>query len=92
MEMQKQMEAIKQRLDASFVEATSPENRVMVRMNGNRRVQQVQLDSQWLKEADSEEVSELIQIAVNRALEKADQLNEAEMRSVAGSMLPGMFS
>lgn len=92
MEMQKQMEAVKQRLEIATVEASSPENRVLARMNGNRKLTALQIDPEWLKQADAEEVSDLVQIAINRVLEKAEQLNESEMRSIAGNMLPGMFS
>ena len=92
MEMQKQMEAVKQRLENASVEASSPENRVVARMNGNRKLIALQIDPDWLKQADAEEVTDLIQVAINRALEKAEQLNESEMRSIAGNMLPGMFS
>lgn len=92
MEMQKQMEAVKQRLENASVEASSPENRVLARMNGNRKLTALQIDEEWLKNADAEEVAELVQVAINRVLEKAEQLNESEMRSIAGNMLPGMFS
>lgn len=92
MEMQKQMEAVKQRLENASVEASSPENRVTAQMNGNRKLTALHIDEEWLKNADAEEVAELVQVAINRVLEKAEQLNESEMRSIAGNMLPGMFS
>jgi DNA-binding protein YbaB len=82
MEMQKQMEAVKQRLENASVEASSPENRVMARMNGNRKLTALQIDEEWLKNADAEEVAELVQVA---SIGCSKRLNNSMSRKCAAS-------
>ncbi|MDA3907064.1 MAG: hypothetical protein PF484_13410 [Bacteroidales bacterium] len=40
---------------------------------------------------DKEAIEELMQIAINKALEHAESVNEMEMASAARGMMPGMF-
>jgi len=91
LEMQQQMEALKKRLDTLSTEASDAEGRIRVRINGNRRITDVFLDPAVCQHTDSEELAERLQVVLNRAIEQADQLNESEMRGIAGSMLPGLM-
>jgi DNA-binding protein YbaB len=59
-------------------------------MNGNRKVLDVKLNLSFLNQEDAEQLEELLQLAMNRALEQSERVNESEMKSVAGSILPGM--
>ncbi len=90
MEMKKRMDAVKSRLDTMVVSGEADQGNVKVSMNGNRKVLDVKLNLSFLNQEDSEQLEELLQLAMNRALEQSERVNESEMKSVAGSMLPGM--
>ena len=90
MEMKKRMDEVKTRLDTIVVSGESDQGNVKVNMNGNRKVLDVKLNLSFLNQEDAEQLEELLQLAINRALEQSERVNESEMKSVAGSMLPGM--
>lgn len=90
MEMKKRMDEVKARLDTIVVSGEADQGNVKVNMNGNRKVLDVKLNLSFLNQEDAEQLEELLQLAINRALEQSERVNESEMKSVAGSMLPGM--
>jgi DNA-binding YbaB/EbfC family protein len=90
MEMKKRMDEVKTRLDTIVVSGEADQGNVKVNMNGNRKVLDVKLNLSFLNKDDAEQLEELLQLAINRALEQSERVNESEMKSVAGSMLPGM--
>jgi len=85
-EMQKAVEESKRKLDTITVEGKA--DYLTVEVTGNRRVKNVRIDQN--AEIDREELEDLITIALNRALEQADKVNEAEMASSAKGLIPGM--
>lgn len=89
-EMKKRMDEVKSRLDIMVVSGEADQGNVKVNMNGNRKVLDVKLNLSFLNQEDSEQLEELLQLAMNRALEQSERVNESEMKSVAGSMLPGI--
>lgn len=90
MEMKKRMEEVKSRLDTMVVSGEADQGNVKIDMNGNRKVLDVKLNLPFLNQENAEQLEELLQLAINRALEQSERVNESEMKSVAGSMLPGM--
>ena len=90
MEMKKRMDEVKSRLDTIVVSGEADQGNVKINMNGNRKVLDVKLNLSFLNQEDAEQLEELLQLAINRALEQSERVNESEMKSVAGSMLPGM--
>jgi DNA-binding YbaB/EbfC family protein len=90
MEMKKRMDEVKSRLDTIIVSGEADQGNVKVNMNGNRKVLDVKLNLSFLNQEDAEQLEELLQLAMNRALEQSERVNESEMKSVAGSILPGM--
>ena len=90
MEMKKRMDEVKSRLDTMVVSGEADQGNVKIDMNGNRKVLDVKLNLPFLNQENTEQLEELLQLAINRALEQSERVNESEMKSVAGSMLPGM--
>jgi nucleoid-associated protein EbfC len=86
MAMKKQAEEIKERLNNITVEGEAEGGKIKVLSNGNKKITAVQIDADWIKNADKEEVEDLLLIACNRALDNAERLSESEMRG----MLPGI--
>lgn len=63
---------------------------VKVKINGNRKVLQVEIDESILTVKDKEIVQDLIVAATNKALEKIEEQIQAEMSKSAGSILPNI--
>lgn len=89
-EMKKTMEEIKNRLDHVSVEGEAGEGNVRVVMTGNRVVKSVSIHDRMLQPDRKEELEELLELAVNRAGEKAQSVSEAEMRAAGKGLLPNI--
>jgi nucleoid-associated protein EbfC len=83
-EMQRAVEQSKQKLDT--ISVTGESGYVKVEVSGNRRVKKIVLNQE---PTDKEELEDLLIIALNKALEQADKVNEAEMASSARGLIPG---
>jgi DNA-binding protein YbaB len=90
MEMKQKMEEMKHRLEHISVTGNSPGNEIEVRMNGNKKLVGITVSSALAARGDADEIAELMQIAFERAMEQAEQVNESEMRAAAGNLLPGL--
>ena len=75
MAMKKQAEEIKERLNNITVEGEAEGGKIKVLSNGNKKITAVQIDADWIKNADKEEVEDLLVIACNRALDNAERLS-----------------
>lgn len=89
-EMQQKSEEIKKRLETISVHAEA-EGLVKVIANGNKKITSIEFDESIIKEGDKEQIEDLCILAVNRAIEKADEVFQSEMQGVAKGMLPGMM-
>jgi len=89
-EAQQQMVESKKRLNSVFVEAEVENGLVKVKANGNRKITQLSINKELLQNGDIEEIEDLIITAVNKAIEKADKLNEGEMSGMAANMMPNL--
>lgn len=83
-------EEMKQKLAAIEVEGVADGGKVKVRANGNKEVTAIEIAPELLKPENKEEVEELLQAAINRAVSQAEGISAAEMRSMMGTMMPGI--
>lgn len=90
MEAQQKAGEIKKRLDAITVSGTAEGGKITVIANGNKVVQSVQIDSDFLAGADKEEVEELLVVAINKAMEQAENISQSEMAAMTKDMLGGL--
>jgi len=94
MQAQQQAGEIKKRLDAITVTGTAEGGKITVTANANKVVQSVVIDEELHKEGDKEQLEELLVIAINKAMEQADSVSQAEMAASAKEMfgnLGGLF-
>jgi DNA-binding YbaB/EbfC family protein len=94
MEAQQKAGEVKKRLDAITVSGTAEGGKITVTANGNKVVQSVQIDSAFLADADKEEVEELLVVALNKAMDQAENVSQSEMAAMTKNMfgdLGGMF-
>ena len=89
--MKEAMDKAKKKLDTITVKGEDEGGMVSVYMNGNRKVKEIKINQKLIDDGDKEAIEELMQLAINKALEHAESVNEMEMASAARGMMPGMF-
>lgn len=89
--MKEAMEQSKRKLDTITVKGEAEGGQIAVYMNGNRRVTDIKIDPSLFEDGDQEALEELLQVAMNKAIESANNVNEMEMANAARGMMPGMF-
>ncbi len=87
-ETQQKVEATKKRLDTVSLEESSPDGLVKVVITANRTIKKIQIDESLLN--DKELLEDYLILAVNKAIEKATQVNETELAAVAKEGMPNI--
>ncbi len=87
-QMKEQMDVLKERLNSISVKGDC--QGVTVVANGNRKIMEVIIPKESMEAGDNEELAELVLMATNQALENAENLNETEMRGMAGGLMGGL--
>ena len=80
-EAQKQAEEMKKRLDTVMLKEEY--RGITVQITGNREIKDIQVDESLLE--DREELQDMMVLAVNQALLRAEEVNQKEMQS----LIPG---
>jgi DNA-binding protein YbaB len=89
-EAQQKAGEVKQRLDAISVSGSAEGGKVVVTANANKVIQSVTIADDFYKNADKEEVEELLVVAINKAMEQADNVSQSEMAAMTKDMFGGM--
>ena len=90
MEAQQKAGEVKQRLDAISVTGTAEGGKITVTANGNKVIQSINIDEDFFKDADKEEVEELLLVAINKAMEQAENVSQSEMAAMTQQMFGGL--
>ncbi len=92
---EEQQKAMRQQLATITVEAEAGDGAVKVVANANREILNITFNKELLDWNDTEQVEDLVTVAVNRAIEMASQREAEEAQSLIKNMLPpgfeGMF-
>ncbi|SFU70242.1 hypothetical protein SAMN05216480_11463 [Pustulibacterium marinum] len=95
-ETQQKVEDTKKRLDTVFVDEQSADGLLKVTLSANRKIKSIAIDDSLLE--DKEQLEDYLVLTLNKAIEKATSINEAELAAVAKEGMPnipgmdGMFS
>ena len=84
--MQAEMARVQEELANKIVEATAGGGAIKVVANGHKVIQEVLIDPSVIDADDIEMLQDLILVAVNDALRKADELAAADMGKFTGGM------
>lgn len=87
-ETQEKVEATKKRLDTVTIEESASEDLVKVTITANRKVQEIKIDNRLLE--DKEQLEDYLVITINKAIERATQVNETELAAVAKEGMPNI--
>src|SRR5262245_7579603 len=89
--LQRKVETRKQELKDEKVEASAGNDKVKVVVTGGGELVSVAIDPELLKQEDLAMVQDLIVAATNAALQKSQQMVEAEIEKVTGGIkIPGL--
>lgn len=96
MEMMQQMQQKMNEQQASLndisIEVEAGEGKIKIIATAAKHIKNISIDPTLLEgEADVEEIEDLLVIAVNRALEKADAVSKEQMTGLANGLLPPGF-
>ena len=89
-QMQEQAAEIKKKLDETILEGIAENNLVKVKVTGNKKIVSVEISDEIAK--DKEAIEDLIIVATNKAIEKAEKVAEKETGSMAKGILPDLGS
>jgi len=90
MEVQAKAGEVKKRLDAITVTGIAEGGKITVNANGNKIIQSINIDDNFFKDADKEELEELLLVAINKSLEQAENVSQSEMAAMTQQMLGGL--
>jgi hypothetical protein len=87
-ETQKKVEETKKRLDTVLIDEKSSDEKIKVTLTANRIIKSISVDESLLQ--DKEELEDYLILTLNKAIEKATQVNEAELAAVAKDGMPNI--
>lgn len=90
-ETQQKIEDTKKRLDSVLIDEQSSDGTLKVTLTANRTIKSIAIDEALLE--DKEQLEDYLILVLNKAIEKATKVNQAELDAVAKMdmpMIPGM--
>ena len=90
--MQEDMAAKQEELNAREYDISAGGGVVTVKINGQREILSIDLQPEIVDPDDIETLSDILVAAVNEAIKRVDDTNNAELNKITGPMnLPGLF-
>lgn len=90
--MQEEMEKVQAELEDKTVEATAGGGMVTVTVNGKKEIISLKINPEAVDPDDVETLEDLVMVAVNDAIGKADEMMAEGMSAVTGGLnIPGLF-
>nr|WP_298998547.1 YbaB/EbfC family nucleoid-associated protein [uncultured Allomuricauda sp.] len=87
-ETQEKVKATKERLNTVMVDEKSSDGLLHVTLTANREIKSISVDESLLQ--DKEQLEDYLILTLNKAIEKATQVNEAELGAVAKEGMPSI--
>ncbi len=87
-ETQEKVEATKKRLDTVYLQENSSDGMLSVSITANRVIREIKIDDSLL--SDKEQLEDYLILTLNKAIEKATNVNETELAAVAKEGMPNI--
>jgi DNA-binding YbaB/EbfC family protein len=87
-EAQKKVEETKKRLDTVLIDEKSNDGKIQVTLTANRTIKSISISEDIFN--DKEELEDYLIITLNKAIEKATNINETELAAAAKDGLPNI--
>ena len=90
--MQEEMERVQNEIEEKTVEATAGGGMIEVKANGKKEILSIKIKPEVVDPDDIETLEDLVMVAVNEAIKKADDMMTEGMSAVTGGInIPGLF-
>ncbi|MBS7298050.1 MAG: YbaB/EbfC family nucleoid-associated protein [Eubacteriales bacterium] len=90
--MQEQMTQIQAEVEEKTVESVAGGGMIKVTANGKKEILSINIDPEAVDPDDVETLEDLVIVAVNDAIKKADDMMNEAMQSLTGGLnIPGLF-
>ena len=87
-DMQGKQEEMKARLATEILEVEVSDGAIKVKINANREIVDISIDREKIDLTESDELEDLLVIAINQALEIAAEREAAEAQNMIKDMIP----
>ncbi|GGI57548.1 YbaB/EbfC family nucleoid-associated protein [Winogradskyella haliclonae] len=87
-EAQKKVEETKERLHSVLLDEASTDGKLKVTITANRTIKSLEIDEEIL--TDKEMLEDYLILTLNKAIERATAVNEAELAAVAKEGMPNI--
>ncbi|MFI0429024.1 YbaB/EbfC family nucleoid-associated protein [Mariniflexile sp. HMF6888] len=87
-ETQRKVEETKKRLDTVLIDEKSSDNKLKITLTANRTIKSIAIDESLFE--DKEQLEDYLILTLNKAIEKATSVNEAELAAVAKEGMPNI--
>lgn len=87
-ETQQKIEETKKRLDSVLIDEQSNDGLLKVTLTANRTIKSIEVDDSLLE--DKEQLEDYLVLVMNKAIEKATKVNDAELGAVAQDGMPNI--
>jgi len=88
-EAQQKAEEVKRKLDAISVEGEVANGKVKVIANGNKKVSDIFISDELMTLDKKEELQDLLILAIENAMNAAENVSASEMQALMSTMMPG---
>ncbi|WP_066217942.1 YbaB/EbfC family nucleoid-associated protein [Formosa haliotis] len=85
-ETQKKVEDTKLRLNSVLIDEQSNDGKLKITLTANREIKSITIDDELLE--DKEQLEDYLILTLNKAIDKATSVNEAELAAVAKDGMP----
>lgn len=87
-ETQRKVEETKKRLDTVTLEESTSDGLLTVAITANRKIKEIRVEDSLLR--DKEQLEDYLVLTLNKAIERASQINETELAAVAKEGMPNI--
>ncbi len=87
-ETQEKVKATKERLNHVLLDENSSDGMLKVSITANRTIKNIEIDESLL--ADKDQLENYLVLTINKAIERATDVNEAELGAVAKEGMPNI--
>jgi nucleoid-associated protein EbfC len=87
-ETQKKVEETKKRLDTVLVDEQSSDGKLKVTLTANRAIKSIEIADDLFE--DKDELEDYLILTINKAIQKATNISEAELAAVAKEGMPNI--
>lgn len=89
---QQMQEKLQKQMEATVVDATAGGGMVSIKMNGQKQLLSIQIDSEVFTGGDKDMLQDLILAAVNEGIRKVDEAMQGQLGNLTGGLkIPGLF-